>query len=92
MGFIVTNWNKSQWQYLLQVREGGFIICGIFIVERAKLFSKVAGQSWRVQNKVWLVSLLSLLLTFREFQLFVCRKRNILLNKHLFLGEANLFC
>ena len=30
-------------QYLLQIREGGFIICGIFIAEKAKLFSNAAG-------------------------------------------------
>ena len=37
IGFIVTNWNKSCNIYY---KEGGFIICAIFIAERAKLSSK----------------------------------------------------
>ena len=74
------NWNKSgklekgDYHYLLHIHSG-----------KGKVVFRSIWSSC-VQNKVWFVWLLSLLLTFTELQIFNSRKCNILSNKHLSLA------
>ena len=79
IGFTITNWNKSGNIYC-KLGKGD----SLFVAYSGK--GKVVFKSswcWSVQNKVWLVLLLSLtlLLTFRELKVYSCAGNVIFFQK-----------